>query len=931
MLRSDQPGFGFTLVDRLFFEPLDRYVPTDAYRAPVREMLGPEWEIHPQGFWTLCMRPGTEFLRQGWKIHLSATPQTAHELLGRAVPLLAQRGVPFKFASDVTMHELSLTKNWPREGAGKFITVYPASDELFRELVLELHERTRDLRGPYILSDRPYADSRTVFYRYGEHAGGTEITAQGLARRVLQAPDGPDVEDVRTPYYQTPGWVKDPYGRGDVENVGETGRQVTLAGRYRVIEALKFNSNGGIYAAEDEQTGRRVVIREARPLVGIWAPGMDAISMLQKEARILQKLSPLGLCPGFVDLFQQWEHWFLVQDRIDGHTMWQHAITFFWGMRARPSPRESFRRLRRAVLAVMDGMQAFHDQGVVLRDMTRTNVLMSPAGHPIFIDFEMSYEMDRDDPVVPGFTPGFASDDQLAQRAPTPADDHFALGALILDMVTFMAPGLPLHTPGILGALRRTLQDVELPAVIEDVIRGLMEQDASRRWTPAQVRAALVAVPLGSLPAHRALPSPAKVADPFAVIPRAAPTAALRREVQETIPGVIEFIHATASPHRTDRLFPASPEVFRANPVSLQYGAAGVLSFVHAAGGTVDEGWVDWMVEQTRRRRVPPGLFVGRGGVALTLANLGRAEQALEMAEGLADDPLVERASGLYTGAAGVGVALLALARRLDRPALAERAAEIGERLLRTGVRRGKGTYWHPEYKRVPLGLGHGQSGTALFLLYLHRATGDARYLEAARRGLEFDLRHAVRTSGEVLWTPTSGAGAGEPKSPHVEYGSAGVGMVALRMYQATRDPQHLAWAWDCARGVCERFTNKTWYAFGLSGYGQFMLDMHRYTGDENCLNTAWYHAEALLPHRIPTDRGIGFAGLELARISCDFAMGSSGIGWFLHRLLDPSRPHPFLPDELLAADAPAAPQPAPPAEWPVRARRRRRRALAAT
>lgn len=929
MLRSDQPGFGFTLVDRLFFEPLDRYVPTDAYRAPVREMLDPGWEIVPRGFWTLCFKPETEFLRQGWKIHLSATPQNAHELLRRAVPLLAERAVPFKFASDPAMHELSLTKNWPREGAGKFITVYPPSDDVFRELVVQLHERTRDLRGPYILSDRPYADSRTVFYRYGEHAGGTEVTAQGLTKRVLQSPAGAAVDDVRTPYYQTPGWVRDPYGRGDVENVRETGRQVVLAGRYRVIEALKFNSNGGIYAAEDEHTGRRVVIREARPLVGIWAPGMDAVSMLQKEARILQKLSPLGLCPGFVDLFQQWEHWFLVQDRIDGHTMWQHAITFYWGMRERPSPRESFRRLRRAVLAVMEGMQAFHDRGVVLRDMTRTNVMMSPAGRPIFIDFEMAYEMDRDDPAVPGFTPGFASDDQLAQRAPTPADDHFALGALILDMVTFMAPGLPLHPGGVVGSLRRALADLELPPVIGEVVRGLLEQDAARRWTPARVRAALNAVPLRAVPARRALPSPARVADPFAVVPRAAPSAELRAEVERTIPGVLEFIRATASPERTDRLFPASPEVFRTNPVNLQYGAAGVLSFVRAAGGTVDDRWVDWMVERTAERRVPPGLFVGRAGVALTLAELGRAEPALRMAEGLADDPLAERASGLYAGAAGVGVALLALARRLDRPALAERAAEIGERLLRTGRRRGKGTYWHTEPRRVPLGLAHGQSGVALFLLYLHAATGDARYLEAARRGLEFDLRHAVRTSGEVLWTPTSQAGAGEPKSPHVEYGSAGVGMVALRMYQATRDPQHLAWAWDCARAVCERFTNKTWYAFGLSGYGQFLLDMHRFTGDGNCLNTAWYHAEALMPQRIPTDRGVGFAGLELARMSCDFAMGSAGIGWFLHRLLDPARPHPFLPDELLPGSAAA--QPAPAAEWPVRARRRRRRALAAT
>ncbi|HEU0055505.1 MAG TPA: class III lanthionine synthetase LanKC [Longimicrobium sp.] len=931
MVRSDQAGAGFTLVDRLFYEPLDRYVPNDVYLAPIREMLGPEWSHLQAGFWTQCLVPGTDFLKQGWKIHLSSTPENARELLRRVVPLLDERRVPFKFVSDPAMHAMSLSKTWPREAAGKFMTIYPSSDEAFKELVVELDARTRDLRGPYILSDRPYADSRTVFYRYGEHIGGNEVNAQGFFRHVIHSPTGDEMDDTRTPYYQRPAWVDDPYGHRAVENVRETGRQVKLADRYRVIEALKFNSNGGIYLAEDERTGGLVVVREARPLVGMWAPGMDAISMLQKEARILEKLSPLGLCPGFVDLFQQWEHWFLVQDRIDGHTMWQHAIAFYWGVRSRPTPRESFRLLRRAILAVMDGMQAFHDKGVVLRDMTRTNVLMSPAGRPIFIDFEMAYEMDRDDPPVPGFTPGFASNDQLLTRTPTPADDHFALGALILDMVTFMAPGLPLHRQGIMNALRRTLADLELPREIAEVVDGLMDQDASRRWTPDRVRAALTSVPLRDVPAARASASPAQVADPFSIVARPAPTAELRRQVEGTIPGVIDFIRSSASPERTDRLFPASPEVFLTNAVNLHFGAAGVMSFVRAAGAPVEEAWVDWIVARLRARPVPPGLYVGRAGVAMAMADFGRPELALELVDGLKDDPLTELASGLFYGAAGVGVALLSLARRLDRPELTAQAVEIGERLLRTGKRSGKGSYWHPERHRVPLGLGHGQAGIALFLAYLHAVTGDARYLETARRALAFDLRHVLRTSGEVLWTPTTDAGAGEPKSPHVEFGAAGIGMVALRMYQVTRDPQHLAWAWECARGVCERFTNKLWYGYGLSGFGQFLLDMHRFVGDENCLNTAWYHAEAILSHRIPTRSGIGFPGLELARMSCDFGMGSAGIGWFMLRLLDPSRPHPFLPDELLPAHARAELTEAPPAQWPVRVRRRKRRVLAAT
>jgi hypothetical protein len=930
-MRSDLPGYTLTLVDRVFFESLSRYSPRDEYRAPVKEMLEADWKVTPSGFWTHCTPARAVIREQGWKIHISAVPATALDVLSRVVPVLAAGSVPFKFTSDRSMHALSLSKNWPREGAGKFMTIYPASDAQFAELAADLDARTRDLRGPYILSDRPYRDSHTVFYRYGEHVGAPEITARGTFRRVLHSPEGGSVDDRRTPYYQIPAWTSDPFGGGSVENVGESGRKVLLAGRYRVVGALKFNSTGGIYSAVDEQTDRPVVVREARPHLGEWTPGRDAISLLQKEARILETMGPSGLCPGFVDLFQQWEHWFLVQDRVEAATLWGHAIGFYWGRRRRRSPRETFRRIRDTFLAILDGMQAFHDRGIVLCDMTRTNVLVRKDGRPAFIDFEMAYEMDRDDPPVHGFTPGFASADQLARKTPSPTDDHHALGALLLDMVTFMVSGLPLHRAGILRAFGQIRRDLELPAAVEEVVEGLLREDAALRWEPRQARAALLAVRPRDVPRSRAHPSPSDVADPHALAPRPAPASRVREEVERTIPEVVRFIESTADLERVDRLWPASPEVFFTNPVSIQCGAAGILAFLHEATGSAAPRHVDWMMARLREGRIPPGLQTGRAGTALVLARLGREDDALGVARGLASDPVLETAPGLWTGRAGVGLTLLTLGRQLDQPDLVAEARQCADRLLATGERSRGRQFWHDSTERVPLGLAYGASGVALFLLHLAAATGEERYLDAARSGLEFDLAHVTRVSREPLWTPTTHPKSGEPHSPHTEYGSAGVGGVALRMYALTREPKYLGWAWDCARAACERFTNKTWYNYGLAGFGHYLLDMHRFLGDENCLNTAFYLAEALLPHRIVTDRGTAFAGSELSRISCDFGMGSAGITWFLHRLLNPARPHPFFFDELLSA---APVEPASRAETAPRAAARhpaRKRALAAT
>jgi hypothetical protein len=397
----------------------------------------------------------------------------------------------------------------------------------------------------------------------------------------------------------------------------------------------------------------------------------------------------------------------------------------------------------------------------------------------------------------------------------------------------------------------------------------------------------------------------------------------------------VRFIESSADLERTDRLWPASPNVFFTNPVSIQYGAAGILGFLHEATGTVDPRYVDWMAARLREGPVPPGLQTGRAGAALVLARVGRQDEALGIVRGLSSDPVLETASGLWTGRSGVGLALLKLGRQLDLPELVDEAQKCADRLLSTAKRSRGCLFWHDSRKRIPLGLGHGASGVALFLLYLAAVTGEERYLEAARKGLEFDLKHGVRISGEPLWTPTTHAKRSDPNSPHIEYGSAGVGGVALRLYALTGDSRYLGWTWDCARALCERFTNKTWYNFGIAGFGHYLLDMYRFLGDENCLNTAFYQAEALLPHRITTSRGTAFAGVELSRISCDFGMGSAGIGWFLLRLLDPVRPHPFFGDELLSFVPSAKPvesvkgvEPTPHSEAQQRTRRR---ALAAT
>lgn len=85
----------------------------------------------------------------------------------------------------------------------------------------------------------------------------------------------------------------------------------------------------------------------------------------------------------------------------------------------------------------------------------------------------------------------------------------------------------------------------------------------------------------------------------------------------------------------------------------------------------------------------------------------------------------------------------------------------------------------------------------------------------------------------------------------------------------------------------------------GLAGLGEFLIDAYVLTKDVKHLNSAHSVASGLKRFEIRSEKGVAFPGDGLARISCDYATGISGIIMFLDRLVS-GRPADFMLDELL-------------------------------
>ncbi|MBL8227789.1 MAG: hypothetical protein JNL98_04910 [Bryobacterales bacterium] len=491
----------YTFCDREYFEPLGRYPIGRTYLDSLKELLPPGWGVSRSDVWLQATPEGAKIRPQGFKIHLASAVSTGRTMLQRFVPVCVSTRTPFKIAADPTLHLFLNSKRYPRGGAGKFATIYPSSDESFRELLDLLDEATRGFSGPYVLSDRRYKNSKTVFYRYGGLQRMEELRVDGTRRMMIQAPDGAWEPDTRTPFFQLPLWVEDPVA-GPSEAVADDTADTLLNGRYEVTEALNFTNTGGVYRATDHRTGREVVIKEARPHTILWASGhhaIDALTALRHEQTCLRELQGLPFVPELIDSFEEWENTFLVASYFDGVPLARLRAMEEFILLTRIDDEEQVERFsniwKNVCLQVLDAVDAFHQRGVILGDISPGNVLMNrDTGQLVFIDFESAQcsagESQLSDFAVQWFNPGFRRVERRSEQALDPSDDYFACGMLLYNLLCPIQTMFELDRKHPTGRVLDYFIEAGVPEEIRRIIHALFEgrpeeaRRLCREWNP---------------------------------------------------------------------------------------------------------------------------------------------------------------------------------------------------------------------------------------------------------------------------------------------------------------------------------------------------------------------------------------------------------------------------------------------------------------
>lgn len=767
----------------------------DSFIELVKDIIPKDWKLSPINDWIFCYSEENNFPEQGWKIHISATVLNAEEILRISVPIICSFSVNFKFLKDKSTLALRNSRIFQRGGSGKFITIYPPDDKTFKELLERLYENLKDMVGPYILSDMRYKDCRVLYYRYGGFVLRERIKVDGTKVPIILTPDGKPYDDIRLPYYSIPPWVEDPFGNEPIKPP----REIILKGKYKVISAIQFSNNGGVYEALDIIGGNRVVIKEARPYVSMDEKGTDAVMLLKKEYEILNRMKDTDIVPKPYELFQEWEHWFLVEEFVDGIDLRSFVALYapVLNTNATDKDREEWlNKFLKIIENIAIALETFHSNKIVVVDISPNNILLNPQTLKVkFIDFEGAYIIGSDN-YYNVFTPGMASPRIVKGEKPRYEDDYYAF-AMIIHSLLFTNNHLFHLAPKLWEQFfENLLYEYKLPKTIKEIIKKNLSDNPTINPTILVKRIIETA---------KILKRPRK--------PK------IDIEINNLIGGLIRRLK--------NNNFKIYADLNGLVPFGFAYGYTGIYYVLKRLNISPPKDWLD-MILKFEKDEAPPGLYVGLCGVAWALWDMGMFEESISILKKAWEHQLIYEDGGIFYGVAGYGLTNLKFYYGTKEEIFLKEALKSYEWLLRN-AKEDNGTLFLPSFDgSIKFGYGHGGAGISLFLGKLYEIVRDERVKEASFKFLKHTLKAGREINGYISWPSEEGR---TTLLPYVEYGTAGVVGVLVRLYKIFKENWILDYINRALPDLERKFTIFSGQLLGLAGLGESLLDVELFLG----------------------------------------------------------------------------------------------------
>jgi serine/threonine-protein kinase len=363
-----------------------------------------------------------------------------------------------------------------------------------------------------------------------------------------------------------------------------------VSGRYRIKELLGEGGMGSVYLAEHTHMRKRVALKLLHPEM---VDNAEVLARFEREAMAAAHIEHPNVAAATDFGRTDDGGFFLVLEYVEGRSL--RAALADGPM----APQRALHIARQIGLA----LERAHDSGVVHRDLKPENVMLVQRGDdPDFVkvlDFGIAkvspetiaarggdaaqQPLTRMGTVLG--TPEYMAPEQALGEAVTPPSDLYAVGIMLYEMLTGKHPFDPpdrlamlsFHIVAPVPAMRDRAPEVDVPPIVEALVRRLLEKDAKARYASGRALVEAIDSAAASSGMHLASTPPADVAAPppsVQVLPPSGPETpgpawSAGDAIAKTSLGLPAATAAETKPSLVDRL--------RALPRAAQIGIAAAL------------------------------------------------------------------------------------------------------------------------------------------------------------------------------------------------------------------------------------------------------------------------------------------------------------------------------------------------------------------
>jgi len=266
-------------------------------------------------------------------------------------------------------------------------------------------------------------------------------------------------------------------------------------GRFQLLVPIGSGGMGRVWVAREENTGRLFALKTT---LGNEKAAGEYWNVLLDEARLAAQVQHRGVCTIHAfEIDEQLGIPYLVMDFSDGGSLYE-LLDACAGHRLEPLLAVSI------TAQLCDALQVAHDLcdehgallGVVHRDVSPQNILISASGHVQLTDFGVAKARGRlHAPTATGEIKGklsYMAPEQVTQRDVDRRADVFALGCVLYEATVGERP---FHGNDAVATLYQLLeQPLVLPGArlhgyptdLEEIVRKALERDPERRYQSAE-------------------------------------------------------------------------------------------------------------------------------------------------------------------------------------------------------------------------------------------------------------------------------------------------------------------------------------------------------------------------------------------------------------------------------------------------------------